>query len=63
MSPQGLMARKASYNPGLNPIEGHIFALVRGLDPEISSRTCFGYHQGLAIGPRAGWPASFVNLA
>jgi len=40
MSPQGVMTRKkASYNPGLNPIKGQEFSpgTVPRLGPEINS--------------------------
>jgi len=42
MSPQSVTThKKASYNPGLNPIKGHKFALVPRLGPKINSRGCF----------------------
>jgi len=59
--------RKAFYNPGLKSIEGHKFfpdtlKVSRGK----ISKSDFGYHKDLAIGPHALWPTSdqapFVNL-
>jgi len=53
MSPQGVMTRKkASYNPGLNPIKGHKFcpgAQTRTRDKLASLR--LGVTKTLPLGP------------
>jgi len=69
MSPQGVMSRKkASYNPGLNPIKGHkFFPVTQTRSQDKLSSLPLGITKTSQLGPvLVGQPAtlaSFVNLA